>query len=149
MIKKLLSLVSLKDNKQESVSETAIHLAAISLLVQVAKADHSLSDEEQSKLIELVNLHFNTSKQLEHNELIALAMAESDASTSLYEFTSIINENYSMSQKFQLIKLMWQIAYSDKFLDAHEEHLIRRVADLIYLPHVKFIEAKLSTKQEN
>ncbi len=131
----------------DSASEDAIRLAAISLLIQVAKADHSLSDQEQSKLVELVNVHFNQSQQLEHNELITLAMAQSDASTSLYEFTSLINERYDMSQKFQLITLMWKMAFSDNVIDAYEEHLIRRVADLVYLPHVKFIEAKHIAEQ--
>lgn len=149
MIKKLLSLIVPKENEPEIASEEAIRLAAISLLVQVAKADHSLSDDEESKLIELVNTHFNQSKHLEHDELIKLAKENSDASTSLYEFTSLINESYSMPQKFQLITLMWQMAYSDNKIDAHEEHLIRRVADLIYLPHVKFMEAKHLAKQDS
>ncbi len=149
MIKKLLSLITPQENEPEIASEEAIRLAAISLLVQVAKADHSLSEQEESKLVELVNAHFNESKQLEHDELIDLAMAKSDASTSLYEFTSLINENYSMSQKFQLITLMWQIAFSDNVIDSYEEHLIRRVADLVYLPHVKFMEAKHIAQQEN
>lgn len=149
MIKKLLSLITPTENEPEVASDEAIRLAAISLLVQVAKADHSLSDEEESKLVELVHTHFNDSNELEQQELITLAKAKSDASTSLYEFTSLINENYSMSQKFQLITLMWQMAFSDHQIDAYEEHLIRRVADLIYLPHVKFIEAKHLAKQDN
>ena len=136
------------ENEPEIASKEAIRLAAISLLVQVAKADHSLSDEEESKLVELVNCHFNTSNELEHSELITLAKAKSDASTSLYEFTSSINESYSMSQKFQLITLMWKMAYSDDVIHAYEEHLIRRVADLVYLPHVQFMEAKHLAKQD-
>ena len=149
MIKKLLALITPKESEPNKASEESIKLAAISLLVQVAKADHTLSEQEESKLVELVNSHFNESKQLEHDELIALAMAKSDASTSLYEFTSLINESYDMTQKFQLITLMWTIAFSDNVIDTYEEHLIRRVADLIYLPHMKFIEAKHIAKEEN
>lgn len=126
MIKKILSLILPQESEPTPASEETIRLAAISLLVQVAKADHSLSDQEESKLVELINAHFNQSKHIEHDELIELAMAKSDASTSLYEFTSLINENYS-----------------------YEEHLIRRVADLIYLPHVNFIEAKLLAEKNN
>lgn len=149
MIKKLLSLISPQENTPDIASDEAIRLAAISLLVQVAKADHSLSAEEESKLVELVNLHFSNSSQGEHDELINLAKAKSDASTSLYEFTSLINESYSVSQKFKLITLMWKIAFSDNVIDAYEEHLIRRVADLVYLPHVKFMEAKHLAQQDN
>ena len=42
---------------------------------------------------------------------------------------------------------MWEVAFSDNVINAYEEHLIRRVADLIYLPHVQFIEAKHIAKQ--
>ncbi len=150
MIKKLLALITPKENvpNPNGAPEDSIRLAAISLLIQVAKADHALSGQEESKLVELVNSHFNQSQQLEHDELIALAMTKSDASTSLYEFTSLINEHYDMSQKFQLITLMWKVAFSDSVIDTYEEHLIRRVADLIYLPHMKFIEAKHIAEQD-
>ena len=142
MIKKLLSLIIPTEHAANETSEDSIKLAALSLLIQVAKADHSLSEQEEAKLLELVNTHFTSSENVEHDELIELAMLKSDASTSLYEFTSLINEHYSASQKFQLLTLMWTMAYSDHVIDAHEEHLIRRVADLIYLPHIQFIEAK-------
>ncbi len=142
MIKKLLSLITLNDTKPDEACDNSLKLAAISLLIQVAKADHELSAIELTKLTELVGKHFNDHQNVNHAELIELAMERSDASTSLYEFTTLINSQYSMDQKFQLITLMWQIAFSDNVLDRFEEHLIRRVADLIYLPHMKFIEAK-------
>ena len=37
---------------------------------------------------------------------------------------------------------MWKMAFADGSIDRYEEHLIRRVSDLIYVPHVNFIEAK-------
>ena len=142
MIKKLLSIITLNEPEQNEICDKTLKLAAISLLIQVAKADHELSTLELTKLTELVDKHFSDHQNVNHAELIELAMERSDASTSLYEFTSVINSKYSMEQKFQLITLMWQIAYSDNVIDRFEEHLIRRVADLIYLPHMKFIEAK-------
>jgi uncharacterized tellurite resistance protein B-like protein len=116
-------------------------VSAVSLLIEVAKADHTLSSEEETKLIHTVKSLYGLS-DAEQEELIELARQKSDASTSLYEYTSVINEHYSQEEKFQLVTLMWKIALSDNDLDRYEEHLIRRVADLIYLPHMKFIEAK-------
>ena len=46
--------------------------------------------------------------------------------------------------KVQLITSLWKVAYADGDLDKYEEHLIRRVADLLYVPHDAFIRAKLS-----
>jgi uncharacterized tellurite resistance protein B-like protein len=36
------------------------------------------------------------------------------------------------------------VAYADGDLDKYEEHLIRRVAELIYVPHEEYIRAKLA-----
>jgi uncharacterized tellurite resistance protein B-like protein len=147
LINKLLSLIKSKDSGSTIIPEHCIFVAAISLLIEVAKADHHLSIEEETKLLELVSKHFNESNQ-EHHELISLAKSKSENSTSLYEFTSVINECYSESEKFQLVILMWKIAYIDDVIDKYEEHLIRRVADLIYLSHSKFIEAKHIAKND-
>ena len=141
MINKLLSLIKKPSTSQNVSSEQTILLAAITLLVEVAKADHNLSSEEEIKLTELVSQHFGKADH-EAAELISLAISNSKEATSLFEFTSVINENYSEEQKFQLITSMWKIAYSDLSIDKYEEHLIRKVADLIYLPHVNYIEAK-------
>lgn len=146
MIKKLLSLISTKEASSNTNSEGSIKLAAVSLLIQVAKADHELTQQEESQLIQLVETNFENADS--NKNLIELAKANSEASTSLYEFTSIINENYSELEKFNLITMMWQIAFSDQVIHAYEEHLIRRVADLIYLPHVKFIEAKHNAQEK-
>lgn len=141
MISSLLKLLQTNTQQAAQTSEHDIRLAAVALLVEVAKADHHLSEAEENKLLHIVNNLYDLSKS-EQNELIETAKNKSSESTSLYEYTSVINENFSEHEKFKLLTQMWKIAFSDKQIDSYEEHLIRRVADLIYLPHVKFIEAK-------
>ena len=141
MINKLLSLIKKPSETQQRSTEQTILLAAVTLLVEVAKADHNLSSEEELKLSELVSKNFGKGDQ-DVAELISLAISNAKEATSLYEFTSVINKNYSELEKFQLITNMWEIAYSDESIDKYEEHLIRKVADLIYLSHAKYIEAK-------
>lgn len=121
--------------------EHELKVSAVALLIEVAKADHHLSDHEEAKLIELVTQMFDLTAD-EQAELVQSAKDKSESATSLYEYTSVINTHYSESEKFQLVTCMWKLAFSDQTIDRYEEHLIRRVADLIYLPHVKFIEAK-------
>tara|TARA_R110001592_G_scaffold217964_1_gene471858 strand:- start:758 stop:1201 length:444 start_codon:yes stop_codon:yes gene_type:complete len=141
LINKLLSLIKKPSETQQRSTEQTILLAAVTLLVEVAKADHNLSSEEELKLSELVSKNFGKGDQ-DVAELISLAISNAKEATSLYEFTSVINKNYSELEKFQLITNMWEIAYSDESIDKYEEHLIRKVADLIYLSHAKYIEAK-------
>jgi len=65
-------------------------------------------------------------------------------STSLYPLTRYINDNYNNIEKYQLVLALWDVALEDGRIDKYEDHLIRKIADLIYLPHSEFIRAKLS-----
>ena len=48
----------------------------------------------------------------------------------------------------QLIGAMWAVAYVDGNVHRYEEHLIRRTAELIYVPHAQYIEAKLTAREQ-
>jgi uncharacterized tellurite resistance protein B-like protein len=78
--------------------------------------------------------------------LMADASLAVDHATSLYEFTRLVNDHYSYDEKYALVGAMWQVAYADKSLNKYEEHLIRRVAELIYLTHDDFIRGKLAAR---
>lgn len=52
-------------------------------------------------------------------------------------------------EKARLVELMWQVSFTDDHMDKYEEHLIRRVADLLYVPHRQFITAKLRAQKSN
>ena len=79
-------------------------------------------------------------------ELFDLAQQEADDATSLYQFTSLINEAYEYPAKITLIQNMWEVAFADGNLDRYEEHLIRKVAELLYVSHSDFIKTKLAVK---
>jgi uncharacterized tellurite resistance protein B-like protein len=42
-----------------------------------------------------------------------------------------------------LLEALWRVAQADAIVHKYEEHLIRRVADLIHVPHRGYIAAKL------
>lgn len=116
-------------------------LAVAALLVEVAMADHQFSDDELSSLISSLKNKYTLSSD-EISELISVAKSESNHATSLHQFTLVINQYCDNSEKFGLIKAMWEIAFADGDLNKYEDYLIRKVADLIYLPHSEFIRAK-------
>jgi uncharacterized tellurite resistance protein B-like protein len=58
----------------------------------------------------------------------------------------LINDSYDYEQKIELIENMWRIAFSDKRLDKYEDHLIRKVSELIYVSHSDFIKTKLKIR---
>lgn len=120
-------------------------LAVAALLVEVARADHHIGQQELDHLPLLLQTKFQlTTEQL--SDLIDIAQEQSADATSLHQFTQWINRECTDEEKLQLLAAMWQVAYIDGELDKYEEYVIRKVADLIYVPHSEFLRARMRAK---
>lgn len=122
-----------------------IDLACAALLVEVMNSDHELDEREQQEFMAVLQQSYNIAES-DLAELTQLAKDEAFEATSLYEFTKLINDSYDYEQKVGLIENMWRIAFSDKRLDKYEDHLIRKVSELIYVSHSDFIKTKLKVR---
>ncbi len=131
--------------KDEATDIHKLNLACAALLIEVMNSDHKLDDREAEEFIEVLKKSFNILDE-DLNELASLAEEQAHRATSLYEFTKLINDGYDYRQKVSLIENMWRIAFSDEELDRYEEHLIRKVSELIYVSHSDFIRTKLSVR---
>jgi uncharacterized tellurite resistance protein B-like protein len=121
--------------------EEALRLAAAALLLEMTRMDHQVLPEELAAVAHALRDAFQLDES-QVEELMAFAEAERAHSTDYYQFTSLINQSYGAGQKAKLIELLWRVAYADKVLDKYEEHLVRKIADLLYVPHSVFIAAK-------
>ena len=121
--------------------------ACIALLLETSMADEILDESELMALKNTLQKDFQI-KEDEIDELIDLAKENVEDSTSLYEFTRDINDNFDSAERVKLIESMWKIAYADGNIDKYEEHIIRKVSNLIYVAHSDFIKAKLSAKEQ-
>ena len=129
--------------EQPGNADNALQLAAAALLIEVSRADQLQDESEQLAINDLLQKTFNLETE-DLSQLVALAEMEAQQATSLYQFTSLIREHYTPEQRFELVKMLWQIAIADGNISKYEDYLIRKVADLIYLPHSEFIRAKLA-----
>ena len=116
-------------------------LAVSALLLEIAAADFDADQQERQAIINIVTNQFGLGGA-EADELIALAEQEHHISTDYFQFTRLINEHYSASQKVELVELLWRVAFADGELHHYEEHVIRRLADLLHVSHRDFISAK-------
>jgi uncharacterized tellurite resistance protein B-like protein len=123
----------------------AIQLATAALLVEVARLDRDVEASERSAMLRAVREKFGLEAG-EAGTLIDLAEAEAREATDYYQFTSLINRHFSQEQRQRVVELMWQVAYADAELSAHEQHVVRKVADLLYVPHGAYIAAKLRAR---
>jgi len=128
-------------------SSSRLELASAALLIEVVKADHEVDGREFASIAEVLRSTCARSPE-EIEELLELARQKSGAATSLYEFTSLINEHCDYAEKCSLIRNMWRIAYADSHLSKYEDYLIRKVCDLIYVSHSDFIRTKLAERRQ-
>lgn len=129
------------------VTHEELKIAAVVLLVEVMMADHHIDESEKQQLLTSTMELLATSRE-ESVELINQAIQQHDRLVSLYDLTRIINLHFDQSRKIELIAHMWRIAYSDRQWDKYEEHLIRKVADLLYISHTDFIHARVQVQDQ-
>jgi len=125
-----------------AAAERRARIASAALLVEVVRSDSEFSEAERAAVLESARRKFGLDEE-ESRQLLELAEAEAREAHDLYQFTSQINQAFSAEQKVRLIEELWRVAYTDDVLHRYEEHVIRKVADLLHVPHSAFIAAKL------
>ncbi|KGK00520.1 tellurite resistance TerB family protein [Thalassotalea sp. ND16A] len=141
--------IFIRNLQQDSVvnNTLSLEIATAVLLFEVMRADHKYEDEEKVKVVELLQQHFQLDK-VEVNDILALAEDESHHANDFYRYTTLINEQYELADRIKIVELLWQVAYSDGHLDVIEEHIIRRIADLLHLRHGEYIQCKLNVQNQ-
>lgn len=127
--------------------EHALRLATAALLIEMVRADFQVRPEERQAVLDVVQSAFGLTQE-ETRELIALAELEADEAVSLYQFTSLIDKHFPPERKVQVVELLWRVAYSDGMKDMHEEHLVRKIADLLHVPHREFLRMRHKVEAE-
>lgn len=132
---------SLLPGEERERREHTVHLAAAMLLLEVSRADFDVDDDELVVIAEILKRQFRFSDE-ETAELVELATRHSDETLSIHPFLRLINDNYDAEKKAMIVEDLWRVAYADKRLDKYEEYQVRKIADLLYVPHRDFIRAK-------
>jgi uncharacterized tellurite resistance protein B-like protein len=117
-------------------------LAAAALLIEVARADSHFSGQERDALVIAATRKFEL-PPAQAAELVTLAEAEANEANDLYQFTAEINRAFTNEQKVALLTELWRAALADEVIHHHEEYVIRKIADLLHLPHGAYISTKL------
>ncbi len=124
-------------------SHQRMRLATAALLLEMASADFSVEPEEIEAVHKAIISGLGLTRE-QTNELVALAKEEARNMSSYFQFTSVINKSCTLEEKALIIEMMWQVAMADGRLDNYEEHMIRKIANLIYVPREQIVAAKHS-----
>lgn len=144
---KLFARLFQTTSPQAAPNQHDLHQAAAALLMEVARTDGGVDEQEQAVLIEAVRQRWQLERK-EMDNLVDELHQRVEAATDLFEFTLPLREHWDPESRVQLIYDMWAIAAADGHADAYEEQLIRRVSDLLYVSHGDFIRAKLAALGE-
>lgn len=123
------------------VHEHQLQLATAALLVEMARADFADDPAERDHVLALLQREFSLTAH-EAERIAGLGTDAADAAVSLYEFTRSLDGSLPLDDKIRIVEMLWQVAYADGALDKYEEHLLRKLADLLHVSHRQLIQAK-------
>jgi uncharacterized tellurite resistance protein B-like protein len=126
----------------------ALQLATAVLLVEVMRADARDALAEKPAVLEALRTKFALADD-ELARLYEIAEKSSIEAHDLHSFTARINSAFDEPQKLRILEMLWQVAYADGHLDAHETHLMRRLADLLHVRQSDAVGAKLRAEKRS
>ncbi|OUR62638.1 hypothetical protein A9Q74_04225 [Colwellia sp. 39_35_sub15_T18] len=129
----------------EKNAELSLEIACAVLLCEVMRADSVFTEAEQAQLSAILTTQFALDAQ-EVSAILAQAFELSDNANDFYQFTSKLNQHYSLDERIKIVTLLWQVAYADGELASIEEHIIRKIADLLHLRHSEYIATKIAAE---
>jgi len=123
-------------------TEHDVRVAACALFVEMARIDEKFTEAEMDTILSIVKERYGLSR--EHADaLVAEADRELDKSVDLWQFARLINENYSIDEKIEIIEILWRMVFVDGKMDRYEHYLMNKLKNLLRLSHDQLIAAKL------
>ena len=135
-------------NTKYNSEKKKLQIATCAIFLEMAKSDDNCTEEESKQIVSVMQKTFNLEKEYV-DELIDLTKTRIEQSISIYEFTGIINTNFTPDEKFELMKNLWRLIYTDQKLDKYEDQLVKKLGKMLHLEHKDVIAAKLIVKKES
>ena len=126
----------------EKDSSHDVRIATCALFLEMANIDNEFSGSEREDIISILKKEYYLSDEYV-TDLIKETEKELKKSIDLWQFTNLINQNYSKDEKTSIIEMVWKIVYADGVLDKHEDYLVHKLAKLLRLNHKQLVDSKL------
>ena len=104
-------------------------LAVAALLVHLAAIDGTVTPAERHSLRAILMDHYELDEH-QVGKLIAQATRQDQDSVDFYHFTSALS-SLDDSEKLGIIRMMWQLVFSDGKNHELEDNMVWRIAELI------------------
>lgn len=118
-----------KQNKPLEVLDIHEADVALRLMFEIAISDGTL-DSAELKLIKKRADKVAT-EDLKASTIVKKIIDETEESVSFYPSIKKINNSHSFEEKIELLKVLWELVTADSVIDAYEENLYFKIAELI------------------
>jgi len=147
MIDRLKQLFATPESEPVKPDAHQLAVAATALMVQLSRVDNDEDQRELQTIVDCAVMAHQVTRE-EAEEILADALEHADDATSMYEFTGQINDTLDQADKQSLLTSIWRVALADGRIDKYEEHLIRRMADLLHLNHREYMQARHQAEED-
>jgi uncharacterized tellurite resistance protein B-like protein len=129
-------------NDEKHAAEHDVRVATCALFLEMARIDEKFTRTEVDTVIAILKDKYGLSR--EHADaLLAEADKELEQSVDLWQFAKLVNENYSVDEKIEIIEILWQMVFVDGKMDKYEHYLMNKLKNLLRLSQDQLIDAKL------
>jgi uncharacterized tellurite resistance protein B-like protein len=118
-----------KKKKSIDVINTGEVDVALRLMFEIAISDGAL-DSAELKLIKK-RADQTATEDEKASTIVKKIIDETEKSTSFYPSIKKINDTFSNKEKIELLQVLWDLVAADSIIDAYEENLYFKIAELI------------------
>ena len=123
-------------------TEHDVRVATCALFLEMAHIDEKFTKAEMDTILSILTEKYGLSQEYA-DALLSEADRELEESVDLWQFARLINENYSIEEKIEIIETLWQMVFADGKMDKYEHYLMSKLKNLLRLSHDQLINAKL------
>jgi uncharacterized tellurite resistance protein B-like protein len=145
-LKKWVSTNLKTASESHSLPRNDVELALAALLVELARADFAVNPAEFAEIRDLLARYLRAPERVD--ALLNEAENRADRAVSLHEFTRQLNLELSEPQKLEVVEMLWRVSLADGRIDAHEGHLVRKVAGLLHVRERDLVRLRIRVQEE-
>ena len=147
MLSRIREILTAGPPADEVAGLEKIQVATGVLLLELAAADGDFHQAEAEQIEVTLKERFALSRET-LDELLALAHQERQESLDLHQFTTVLNDEFSIAEKIRVLEELWRVVYADGAVDRYEEYLMRQLTHLLRLSHRQMIDTKLKVRDQ-
>jgi len=148
MINAFAKLFGHFENNPHPPTETShLRLAIASLIHEARRVDFEHDAREDPAAIDALKQMFGI-ESAEAESLLDQAREKAQHLTSYYSIVSAIKRDLSPEERILLIEVLWRVAYADGALHGYEDHFVRKIAHLLYVPNTQVMLARARARAE-